>query len=209
MPMTLRILVVSLCVLGWSRAAEMKTIVCLGDSLTAGYGLENPAAEAYPALLQDKIDARDLAYTVINAGLSGDTTAGGLRRIDWLMRQPIDILILALGGNDGLRGIAPEVTAGNLAAIIDRFRARYPEARVILAGMQMPANLGADYTRRYQSIFPQVALEKNSELIPFLLEGVGGDPALNQADLIHPTAAGQRLMADTVWHTLEPLLSAP
>lgn len=205
--MNVRILILCLCVALGCRANETKTIVCLGDSLTAGYGLSNPGAEAYPALLQDKIATRNLPYNVINAGLSGDTTAGGLRRINWLMRQHIDILVLALGGNDGLRGIAPEVTAENLAAIIDQVRARYPQVKVILTGMQMPANLGNDYTQRYREIFPAIARDKNCELIPFLLEGVGGDPNLNQPDLIHPTAAGQQLLADTVWRTMEPLLS--
>lgn len=184
------------------HANPNQTIVCLGDSLTAGYGLGNPGAEAYPALLQEKIDRERLPYTVVNAGLSGDTTAGGLRRVNWLLRQPIDILVLALGGNDGLRGIAPEVTQSNLIAIIGRVRERYPDVRIILAGMQMPTNLGADYIRRYQAIFPAVAQETNCELIPFLLEGIGGDPEFNQADLIHPTAEGQRIIANTVWQTL-------
>lgn len=187
-------------------AATPRTIVCLGDSLTAGYGLPNPGAQAYPALLQDKIDAAGLPWRTVNAGVSGDTTAGGLRRINWLLRQRIDILILALGGNDGLRGIDPAVTAENLAGIIDRVRTRYPEVRVVLAGMQMPANLGPDYQERYRKTFPQVASAQDCTLIPFLLEGVGGVPELNQPDMIHPTPRGQEIMAATVWTTLRPLL---
>ncbi|MCF7687427.1 MAG: arylesterase [Cephaloticoccus sp.] len=192
-----------------AQAAEPKTIVCLGDSITAGYGLDNPAAEAYPALLQDKIDAHAMPYRVVNAGLSGDTTAGGLRRIDWLLRQRIDVLVLALGGNDGLRGIPPEVTRSNLAGIIDRVRVKYPDTRIILAGMQMPANLGESYTTRFRALFPAVARGKHCTLIPFLLEGVGGVPELNQADMIHPTAAGQVLIATTVWSILQAALPHP
>ncbi|MFZ9682698.1 MAG: arylesterase [Cephaloticoccus sp.] len=187
-------------------AAEPKTIVCLGDSLTAGYGLGNPGAEAYPALLQDKIDEAGLPWRVINAGISGDTTAGGLRRVGWVMRTRIDVLVLALGGNDGLRGIDPEVTQANLEGIIDRVRARYPAAKVIVAGMQMPDNVGPDYQARYRAVFPAVANARDALLLPFLLEGVGGDPVLNQPDMIHPTADGQRILADTVWAALRPLL---
>lgn len=187
-------------------AAETKTIVCLGDSLTAGYGLGNPGAEAYPALLQGKIDAADRPWRVINAGISGDTTAGGLRRVGWLMRTHIDVLVLALGGNDGLRGIDPEVTQANLEGIIDRVRDRYPQVRVIVAGMQMPDNVGPEYQERYRQIFPAVAAAKDATLLPFLLEGVGGNPALNQPDMIHPTDAGQKILAETVWAVLEPLL---
>ena len=187
-------------------ASETKTIVCLGDSLTAGYGLPNPEAQAYPALIQKKINAANLPWRVINAGISGDTTAGGLRRINWVLRQRIDVLILALGGNDGLRGIDPAVTQENLIGIIDRARTRYPAIKIILAGMQMPANLGADYQARYRDTFPAVAKAKNCELIPFLLEGVGGDPNLNQPDMIHPTAEGQERLAETVWESLQTIL---
>jgi len=198
------------CFLLWGlatvSASENKTIICLGDSLTAGYGLPNPEAQAYPALIQEKINAANLPWRVINAGISGDTTAGGLRRINWVLRQRIDVLILALGGNDGLRGVDPAVTQENLIGIIDRARARYPDIKIILAGMQMPSNLGPDYQARYREIFPSVAKAKNCELIPFLLEGVGGDPNLNQADMIHPTAEGQERIAETVWQSLRPFL---
>jgi len=203
-------LLFSLVLLGWAGArlcaAEARTIVFFGDSLTAGYGLENPAAEAYPALIAGKIAAAGLPWRVVNAGVSGDTSAGGERRIDWVLRQPVDILVLALGANDGLRGIDPAVTRANLDAIIDRVHTRQPSARVVLAGMQMPPSLGQDYAKSYAAIFPAVAREEHVPLIPFLLEGVGGRPELNQADGMHPTAAGDAIVAETVWRVLRPLL---
>jgi acyl-CoA thioesterase-1 len=188
-------------------AQESRTIVFLGDSLTAGYGLDNPSAQAYPALIQEKIDTANLDYRAINAGLSGDTTAGGLRRINWLLRQKIDILVIALGGNDGLRGVSPKATKGNLKGIIDQTRAKYPDVTIMLAGMQMPTNMGEAYQQAFRRIFPEVAQKKRCKLIPFLLEGIGGDAEYNQPDLIHPTAEGQRLIADTVWLSLKPLLT--
>lgn len=187
---------------GQIHAAEPRTIVFLGDSITAGYGLENPAAQAYPALLAEKLGAD---WRVINAGISGDTTAGGLRRIDWILRQPVDVLVIALGGNDGLRGVDPDVTRRNLQGIIDRARQKYPELRLVLAGMQMPANMSESFTQRFRTIFPELAAQNHTALVPFLLEGVGGVPELNQADLIHPTAEGQKVVAATVWKTLQPL----
>lgn len=189
---------------GPSGDAARPAVLVLGNSLAAGYGLS--PEQAFPALLQEKVDAAGLDFEVVNAGLSGETTAAGLRRIDWLLQRRVDVLILELGGNDGLRGIAPEVTKANLEAIIDKTRARYPEARIILAGMQIPPNLGQDYTRRFRDLYPQIAEEKNVELIPFLLEGVGGVASLMQNDGIHPTAEGQRLVADNVWAVLEPVL---
>lgn len=189
-----------------AQAEDRKTIVFIGDSITAGYGLDNPSAQAYPALIQEKIDAIRLDYRAVNAGLSGDTTAGGMRRINWLLRQKIDILVLALGGNDGLRGVAPNTTKENLLGIIERTRATYPQVQILVAGMQMPANMGDDYATAFRNLFPAVASQTQSELIPFLLEGVGGDPEFNQIDLIHPTAEGQRLIAETVWLSLKPLL---
>ncbi|HRI80980.1 MAG TPA: arylesterase [Opitutaceae bacterium] len=182
------------------------TIVFLGDSLTAGYGLENPLAEAYPALIQEKLRAAGLPHRVVNAGISGDTTAGGLRRLNWILRQPVDVLVIALGGNDGLRGIDPAVTRDNLQGIIDRTREKYPAVRLVLAGMQMPANMNEEFTRAYREIFPALAEANGIALIPFLLEGIGADPAFNQPDLIHPTAAGQVIIADTVWKHLRPVL---
>jgi acyl-CoA thioesterase I len=187
-------------------SAERRTIVFFGDSLTAGYGLENPDEEAFPALIQRRIDAAGLPWTVVNAGLSGETSAGGLRRVEWVLRQPIDIFVLELGGNDGLRGISPSVTRANLLAIIDRVRMKDPSARIVLAGMEMPTNMGEDYGRQFAGTFTAVAAQERIALIPFLLEGVGGRPELNQGDGIHPTAAGHVIVADNVWRVLQPML---
>jgi acyl-CoA thioesterase I len=184
--------------------AAPKRILVLGDSIAAGYGLD--PEEAFPALIEERILQAGLDYTVVNAGVSGDTTAGGLRRIGWLLRQPVDILLLELGGNDGLRGISPEETEKNLKGIIDKVREKYPSARIVLAGMQMPENMGAEYTTKFREIFGRVAREKKTALVPFLLEGVGGKASLNQADRIHPTAEGHRIVADNIWKTLKPLL---
>ena len=185
---------------------ELRTIIFFGDSLTAGYGLENPAAEAFPGVIQQKISAAHFAWRTINAGLSGETTAGGLRRVDWILRQPADIFVLALGGNDGLRGIDPAVSRLNLQGIIDKVRTKYPPAKIVLAGMQMPANLGPDYTSAFAAMYPELAEKNHAALVPFLLEGVGLVPELNQRDGIHPTAAGHALVAETIWKTLRPLL---
>lgn len=201
------------CCVGTSRAddssqsrPETKTILVLGDSLAAGYGLET--SEAFPALLQEKIDEKGWPYRVVNAGVSGDTTAGGLRRLNWLLKQRVDILVVELGGNDGLRGIPPETTKANLQAIIDRTRDKYPAVQVIVAGMRMPPNWGAEYVAKFQEIFPAIAREKRAALVPFLLEGVGGSAELNQGDRIHPTPKGQSIVADNVWRVLKPLLEA-
>ncbi|HET7536599.1 MAG TPA: arylesterase [Candidatus Didemnitutus sp.] len=185
-------------------AAENKTILFYGDSITAGYGLDPD--EAYPALIQKKIDDAKLPWRVVNAGLSGETTAGGLRRLDWILRQKVDVFVIELGGNDGLRGIAVDVTRANLSTLIERVRAKYPDAKVVLAGMQMPLNMGDEYTRAFAAIYPDVARKEQVVLIPFLLEGVGGIPELNQADGIHPTAAGHAKVAENVWKVLLPLL---
>ncbi len=192
-----------------SFAAESpppRTVIFFGDSLTAGYGLDDPAAEAYPALIQEKIAAAKLSWRVVNAGLSGETTAGGLRRVDWILRQPVDLFVLALGANDGLRGTDPAATRANLQQIIDRVRVKYPKAKLVLAGMQMPPVMGADFSRTFGKIYPELAAKNDATLIPFLLEGVGGRLDLNQADAIHPTAAGAAIIAATVWKTLRPLL---
>lgn len=207
--MSVRLLLILVFVpLGFSRlqAVETKTIVFLGDSITAGYGLENPSAQAYPALIQQKITATSMPYRVVNAGISGDTTSGGLRRLDWIFRQRVDILVIALGGNDGLRGIDPGVTHANLQALIDRVRAKRPGIRLMLAGMQMPSNMSEAFTRQFAEIFPDLAQKNDLVLVPFLLEGVGGVPELNQPDFIHPTAHGQTLIADNVWRHLHPML---
>ena len=187
-----------------SPSPAPKSIVVMGDSIAAGYGVEPD--QAFPALLQRKIDKAGLNYKVINAGLSGDTTAGGLRRIDWLLRRPIDLLLLELGGNDGLRGISPEETRRNLNGIITKAKQKYPRAKIVVAGMQMPENMGAEYTEAYREVFPAVAREHDAVLIPFLLEGVGGSAELNQEDRIHPTPAGHRLIAENVWQVLKPVL---
>ncbi|MBI5767994.1 MAG: arylesterase [Verrucomicrobia bacterium] len=184
----------------------VRTIVFFGDSLTAGYGLANPNAEAFPAVIQGKLDAARRPWRVVNSGLSGETSSGGLRRIDWVLRQPPDAFVLALGANDGLRGIEPAVTRTNLTRIIERVRAKNPAVVVLLAGMQMPPNLGPDYTRDFATLYPAVAQAARATLVPFLLEGVGGVPELNQADGIHPTAGGHRKIAETIWAHLLPLL---
>jgi acyl-CoA thioesterase-1 len=183
---------------------EPRQILILGDSLAAGYGLD--ASEGFPALLQKKIEARGWNFNVVNAGVSGDTSAGGLRRLDWLLRRPVHVLIVELGGNDGLRGIEPEATRTNLQAIIDRTRQRYPAVHTVIAGMKMPPNMGPDYRERFERIFPELARRNNAAFVPFLLEGVGGRPELNLPDRIHPNVEGHRLVAETVWTTLEPVL---
>ena len=188
------------------RAAPPRTIMFFGDSLTAGYGLEDPATQAYPALIQQKIERAGLNWRVVNAGLSGDTTAGGVRRIDWVLRQPVDLLVLALGANDGLRGISPDVSRQNLQQIIERVRAKNPQTKIVVAGMQMPPAMGVDFTEAFAAIFPRVAAENRATLIPFLLDGVGGRADLNQGDRIHPSARGHAAIAETVWKVLRPLL---
>jgi acyl-CoA thioesterase-1 len=192
-----------------SSPAKKARIVILGDSITAGYGLEN-AADGYPAILQKKIDTAALPFTISNAGVSGDTTAGGLRRLAWALgNNGADILIVALGGNDGLRGIPAKQTAENLTGIVTKAREKNPKIEIIIAGMRMPDNMGPEYTAEFQSVFPTVAKAQKTALIPFLLEGVGGDPRLNQDDMIHPNPAGQKIVAETVWKALQPLLKSP
>ena len=175
-----------------------------GDSLTAGLGVE--PGEAYPALIEKKLAGAGGTQRVVNAGLSGETSAGGLRRVDWILRQPVGVFFLALGGNDGLRGIPPESTRANLQAIIDRVRRKYPAARIVLAGMQAPPNMGADFTRAFAELFPELARKNDVTFIPFLLEGVGGHRELNQPDGIHPTPEGHAMIAETVWKALQTLL---
>ena len=188
------------------NATDTPVILFFGDSLTAGYGIE--PAQAFPALIQEKIHARGWKFRVVNAGLSGETTAGGLRRIDWVLQRPIAVFVLELGANDGLRGLPVAAAQQNLQAILDRVRQKYPQVNVIMAGMQAPANLGPDYTSRFRSIFAELATANNAALIPFLLDGVAGEPALNLPDGIHPTAAGHKYVAENVWKVLEPVLQA-
>ncbi|HUD46920.1 MAG TPA: arylesterase [Candidatus Baltobacteraceae bacterium] len=187
-------------------AAARKTVVVLGDSLAAGYGVE--PAQAYPALLQEKIDAAGLPFTIVNAGVSGDTTADGLGRVDWLLQRRTDVLIVELGGNDGLRGIPVGTIESNLQAIIDHARKKYPEIKIVIAGMRMPANLGPDYVDAFAKVFPEIARRNRAALVPFLLEGVGGDASLNQPDGIHPTPAGHKIVAENVWKVLKPVLES-
>lgn len=174
-----------------------KTIIFFGDSITAGYGVN--MEEAYPNLIQKRIDSLGLNYEVINAGLSGEASAGGLDRIDWILKGKPDIFVLELGGNDGLRGLSIEETEANLKAMIDKVRAANSNTKILLAGMQIPPNLGQEYTKAFRNVFPKVAKDKNVELIPFLLENVGGDTQLNQSDGIHPNTAGHKIVAETVW----------
>jgi acyl-CoA thioesterase-1 len=189
---------------GAEGADDRPRVVVLGTSLSAGLGL--PAELAYPALLQERIDAAGLGFRVINAGVSGDTSAGGLRRIEWLAREPIPVLLLELGANDMLRGLPAAALRENLQRIIDRTRAANPGARIVVAGMRAAPNLGAEYAAGFEQSFGELARANGAALIPFILEGVAGVPELNQSDGIHPTAEGHRRIADTVWTVLEPLL---
>lgn len=194
-----------------ARAAEPepgeRTILFFGDSLTEGYGLDDPDTQSYPAQIQRKIDAEHLPWHVVNAGLSGETSAGGLRRIDWVLRQRTDVFVLELGANDGLRGTAPETTRANLQAIIDHVRSRYPQARVVLAGMIMPDNMGPEFTGAFRAIYPGLAQKNGILLIPFLLDPVAGKSELNQGDEIHPNPEGAALVADGVWKWIRPMLT--
>jgi len=185
---------------------ETKTILFLGDSLTAGYGLMQE--QSFPNLIGDRLEELDLPFEVINAGVPGDTSAGGLRRIDWLLRRRIDILVLELGANDMLRGLPLDLTAENLQSIIDKTRAVYPGVKLVVAGMLAPPNLGPEYTGEFRDIFPALAAANDALLIPFLLEGVAARPELNLPDGIHPNAAGHRIVADDVWKVLERLLGS-
>lgn len=184
---------------------ETKRIVVLGDSISAGYGLDRE--EAFPGLLQKKIHKAGLPYEVVNAGVSGDTTAGGLRRLEWALgKQGADILVIALGGNDGLRGIPPEQTEKNLTGIVKKTRRLNPSTKILIAGMQMPDNLGTDYVESFKAVFPRAAENSSTEFLPFLLEGVGGEEEFNLPDRIHPNAEGQRMIADLVWAKLRGML---
>lgn len=186
------------------RASAAPVILFLGTSLTAGLGVE--PEEAYPALIERKIDSAGYDYRVVNAGVSGETSAGGLRRIDWLLSQPVAVLVLELGANDALRGQAIGQTRNNLQEIITRTKAAHPGVSVVIAGMEAPPNMGRLYTGEFRRIFRELADENQAALIPFLLEGVGGVPELNQPDGIHPTAKGHEIMAGNVWAVLEPIL---
>jgi len=189
---------------GLAAQQDTKTILFLGNSLTAGYGL--PQNQSFPNLIQQRIEENDLPYEVINAGVPGDTTAGGLRRVDWLLRRPIDILFLELGANDMLRGLPLDMTRDNLQAIIDKARAANPGLKIIVAGMLAPPNLGREYTEEFRQIFPALADANDAVLMPFLLESVAARAELNLPDGVHPNVEGQQLVAADVWELLEPLL---
>ncbi|MDN3203079.1 arylesterase [Algoriphagus sediminis] len=189
-----------------SESNTQKTILFFGNSLTAGYGIDQD--DSFAGLTQKRLDSLEINYRVINGGLSGETTAGGLSRLDWFLEDKPDIFILELGGNDGLRGIKIEETKSNLLGIIDKVRAKYPDTEIILAGMQIPPNMGQEYTNRFAKIYPEVAAEKDVTLIPFLLENVGGIPELNLPDGIHPTEEGHQIVFETIWPYLEDKIEA-
>jgi acyl-CoA thioesterase-1 len=180
------------------------TIVFFGNSLTAGYGLS--PSQAFPALIQKKIDSLGLPYQVVNAGVSGETSSGGNTRVDWILRQPVDVFVLELGANDGLRGIPLSQTRKSLQSIIDKVKSKYPAVKLVLAGMQVPPNMGQKYSTEFRDIYKDLTSKNAMTLVPFLLEGVGGETRLNQEDGIHPTAEGHRIVAENLWRQLEKLL---
>ncbi len=184
--------------------SEKKTILFYGDSLTAGYGLSKE--QAFPAIVERKLNGVNGEVKVINAGLSGETTAGGLNRLSWVLKEPVDIFILELGANDGLRGLPLDQTEKNLQLIIDAVKKENPTVEIVIAGMMVPPNLGKEYTNRFKSIFPKLAKSNNAKLIPFLLDGVAGDETLNLADGIHPNPEGHKIVADNVLKVLETIL---
>jgi len=186
------------------NSAGNKVILFFGDSLTAGMGLD--PEDAFPALIQARIDSLGLEYQVVNAGLSGETTAAGRNRVDWVLNQDVDIFVLELGANDGLRGVPLDETRKNLQAIIDMVLAKNSETKIILTGMQIPPNMGNEYASGFKNIFPELAEKNDVYLIPFLLKDVGGIPELNQADGIHPTVEGQKILAENVWNVLAPIM---
>lgn len=187
-----------------TEKTETRTILFFGNSLTAGYGLDQ--SEAFPALIQQKIDSLGLPYKVINAGLSGETTSGGLNRIDWLLRQQVDVFVLELGANDGLRGIPVAESKKNLQSIIDKVKEKNPGVVVVMAGMQVPPNMGKAYASEFQVMYKEIAARNKTILMPFLLEGVGGNPELNLPDGIHPTAEGHRIVAGNLWEYLKTVV---
>lgn len=184
---------------------DTKNILFFGNSLTAGYGLESQAL-AFPGIIQHRIDSLDLPYRVINGGLSGETSAAGKERIDWLLRKKIDVFVLELGANDGLRGIPTNETHKNLQEIIDKVKAKYPDCKLVLTGMMVPPSMGGAYGKAFTAIFPALAEENNMAFVPFLLAGVAGEPELNQQDGIHPTEEGHQILAEHVWEVLAPIL---
>jgi acyl-CoA thioesterase-1 len=203
--MTVRFLVALVILFSFlSFDVNTPTILFFGDSLTAGYGLSTE--EAFPTIVEKSLNEQGVACKVINAGLSGETSAGGLSRIDWILRQPIDVFVLELGANDGLRGLPLEQTEKNLQAIIDKVKAKFPNSKIVIAGMMVPPNMGPDYSEKFKNLFPALAKKNNATLIPFLLQGVAGDAKLNQPDGIHPNVTGHKIVAKTVVEIIKPLL---
>jgi len=200
--MFLRFFFLSIIAVLWQPQA--KTILFFGDSLTAGYGLSPEIA--FPALVEKEFIKENKKVKVINAGLSGETSAGGLSRIDWILRQPIDVFVLELGANDGLRGLPIEQTRKNLQSIIEKVKSKYPRAKIVLAGMLVPPNMGKSYADEFKKIYPAMASKNRALLMPFLLEGVAGNEKLNQADGIHPNAEGHRIVANNLVTFLRPLI---
>lgn len=187
------------------KTADKKIILFYGTSLTAGMGLD--PNDAFPAVIQEKVDSLSLSYEVVNAGLSGETTAGGKNRINWVLNQKVDVFVLELGANDGLRGVPLTETKSNLQAIIDVVKEKNPDTKIVLVGMEIPPNMGEAYTSEFRNIFPDLAKKNKLELVPFLLKDVGGIKELNQQDGIHPTAEGQKILANNVWKVLKPVLT--
>lgn len=185
--------------------SNKKRIIFFGNSLSAAYGLENKK-DGFVGLIRSRIDSLGLEYEVVNAGLSGETTGGGVNRVDWVISDPVDIFVLELGGNDALRGLEPEVAEQNLQKIIDKVKTKYPEVKIVLAGMQAPQNLGNEYTDRFAKIYPDLAEKNDASLIPFLLEKVGGVADMNLPDGIHPNLQGHRIVAENVWETLKEVV---
>ncbi|RYY28068.1 MAG: arylesterase [Sphingobacteriaceae bacterium] len=189
-----------------AQTSTPKNILFFGNSLTAGYGLDDPGNESFPSIIQHDLDSLKLPYKAINGGLSGETTSDGKNRINWQLRQPVEIFVLELGANDGLRGIPVSETEVNLQSIIDQVKAKYPKVKMMLTGMQVPPNLGQQYATDFKKIFPRLAKKNNMQLVPFLLENVAGIRDLNQKDGIHPTAKGARIVAQNVWTVLQKML---
>jgi acyl-CoA thioesterase-1 len=186
------------------KTADQKVILFFGTSRTAGMGLD--PNEAFPAVIQGKIDSLSLPFEVVNAGLSGETTASGKNRINWVLNQKVDVFVLELGANDGLRGVPLKETKNNLQAIIDVVKEKNPDTKIVLVGMEIPPNMGEAYTSEFRNLFPELAKKNNLTLVPFLLQNVGGIKELNQPDGIHPTAEGQKILANNVWEVLKPVL---
>lgn len=187
-----------------ASVSNKKNIVFFGNSLTAAYQLS--PEQGFTAILQRRIDSLRLPYTCVNAGLSGETTADGVNRVNWVLQQPVDIFVLELGGNDALRGLPVAESRKNLQEILDRVKAKYPDCKLIVAGMMAPPNLGDTYTKAFEAIYPELAKKNKANLIPFLLEGVGGEPALNLPDGIHPNVEGQKIVAENVWKILKTVV---